>query len=74
MFNPTEQHEPLEPVKEEGVYSKKIRAKLVEDGILNSEEEAFMEGYDVDEFMDDRDELDEEDFSSKGGEFPERIY
>ncbi|MBT3814795.1 hypothetical protein HOE37_03660 [Candidatus Woesearchaeota archaeon] len=73
MFDPVKQkHESL--VMKEGVYSKKVRAKFVEDDILNSEEEAFMEGYDIDEFMDDYDELDEEEFSSKSGEFPEKVY
>jgi hypothetical protein len=74
MFNPIKQEHESLVIKEKGVYSKKARAKLVEDGILNSEEEGFMEGYDIDEFMDDYDELDEEEFSSKGGEFPEKIY
>jgi hypothetical protein len=32
---------------EENVYSKKARARLLENGELSNEEEAFMEGYDL---------------------------
>ena len=32
---------------EENVYSKKARARLLEDGEMSNEEEAFMEGYDL---------------------------
>ena len=36
----------LEEDIEENVYSKKARMRLLEDGELSNEEEAFMEGYD----------------------------
>ncbi len=41
-----EHFESLEEDLEENVYSKKARARLLEDGELSNEEEAFMEGYD----------------------------
>jgi len=46
--------EELEDSLEENVYSKKIRAKLVEDGEISNEEEGFMEGYDFEEELDEK--------------------
>jgi hypothetical protein len=39
----------IEEDLEENVYSKKTRAKLVEDGEMSNEEEGFMEGYDLED-------------------------
>ncbi len=36
----------IEDGVEENIYSKKARARLLEDGEMSNEEEGFMEGYD----------------------------
>ncbi|PIZ50811.1 hypothetical protein COY27_05840 [Candidatus Woesearchaeota archaeon CG_4_10_14_0_2_um_filter_33_13] len=39
----------LEELDEENIYSRKARAKLVDEDVLNNDEDGFMEGYEKDE-------------------------